>query len=51
LATITRDAAAASFAASARASFLDAGTIVAGVMPLASRNLDARVHDVQPLRW
>jgi hypothetical protein len=31
-------------------SFLLAGTFSAGSIPLASKNLDARVHEVQPLR-
>jgi hypothetical protein len=38
-------------AASLRDSFWLAGTISFASIPLASRNLDARVQDVQPLRW
>jgi hypothetical protein len=51
LATISFDAAFASAAASLRASLRLAGIVSAASMPLASRNLDALVQDVQPLRW
>jgi len=37
--------------ASLRLSLRLAGTVSAGSIFLASRNLDARVQDVQPLRW
>ena len=50
-ATITFEAAFAISAASLRPSFRLAGTVSFGSIPLASRNLDARVQDVQPLRW
>ncbi len=49
--TITFDAAFASAEASLRPSFRLAGMVSRGSMPLASRNLDARVQEVQPLRW
>ena len=44
------EAAFAIAAASERPSFLLAGTTSRGSIPLASRNLDARLQDVQPLR-
>lgn len=50
LATISFDDSLASAAASERPSLRLAGTISFGSIPLASRNLDARVQDVQPLR-
>ena len=49
-ATITFDAAFASFAASLRPSFALADWLCFGSIPFASRNLDARVQDVQPFR-
>jgi hypothetical protein len=51
LATITTDAARASAAASERPSLRLAETVSPTSMLLASRNLDARVQEVQPLRW
>jgi hypothetical protein len=51
LATITRFAAFASRAASALPSFRLAETVSVGTSFFASRNLDARVQLVQPLRW
>jgi hypothetical protein len=51
LATTTRLAFFAMPAASLRDSLRLAGTISFGSIPLASRNSDARVQDVQPLRW
>jgi hypothetical protein len=51
LATMTFDAALASAAASDLPSLRLAGTTSFASMPLASRNLDALVQDVQPLRW
>jgi hypothetical protein len=51
LATISLDDALAIAAASLRPSFRLALTSSFGSIPLASRNLDARVQDVQPLRW
>ena len=51
LATITLLAALAISAASLRPSFLLAETVCFGVIFLASRNLDALVQLVQPLRW
>jgi hypothetical protein len=50
-ATITSDAAFASFAASAFPSLRLAGTTSLGSIPFASRNLDAFAQVVQPLRW
>ena len=50
LATISFDDALAIAAASERPSFLLADTLSRGSIPLASRNLDARWQDVQPLR-
>jgi hypothetical protein len=49
LATTTRLAFFAMLAASLRDSLRLAGSF--GSIPLASRNSDARVQDVQPLRW
>jgi len=51
LATTTRLAPFARATASLRPSFLEAETFSIGSILLASRNLDARVHDVQPFRW
>jgi hypothetical protein len=51
LATITRFASRAIAAASGLPSLRLAGIVSFASMPLASRNLDARVQDVQPLRW
>ena len=51
LETMTFEACFASAAASDRPSFLLAETISFGLIFLASRNLDAFVQDVQPLRW
>jgi hypothetical protein len=51
LATTTLLAPFARLAASLRPSLREAGTTSRASMPLASRNLDARVQDVQPLRW
>jgi hypothetical protein len=51
LATTTVVAALARAAASLRPSFLLARTTSFASMSFASRNLDARVQDVQPLRW
>jgi hypothetical protein len=45
------DAAFAMAAASSRPSFFEALTVCLGSMPLASRNLDALMQVVQPLRW
>ena len=50
LATITREAAFASALASWRESFALADCRSFGSIPWASRNLDARVQDVQPFR-
>jgi hypothetical protein len=50
-ATITCEAAFASFAASVFPSLRLAGTTSLGSIPCASRNLDAFVQLVQPLRW
>ena len=49
--TISFEAVFAMSEASFLPSFLFAETISFGSIPLASRNLDARVQDVQPLRW
>ena len=51
LATISLDAALARAAASWRPSLQLAETVSRGSIPLASRNLDARPLEVQPLRW
>ena len=51
LATMSFDAPFASAVASERPSFLLAETICCGSIFFASRNLDAFVQDVQPLRW
>jgi len=48
---MTLDAPFARAAASDRPSFWLARTVSFGVIFLASRNLDAFVQDVQPLRW
>jgi hypothetical protein len=50
-ATMTFDAVLASAAASLRPSFALAEIVSLGSMPCASRNLDALVQLVQPLRW
>jgi hypothetical protein len=50
LATITSEAAFARDAASLRASFRLARIVSLASIPFASRNLDARVQDVQPFR-
>lgn len=50
-ATMTLLAALAIAAASLRASLRLAGMVSALSIPCASRNLDALVQDVQPLRW
>jgi hypothetical protein len=49
--TTTREAFLAISLASLRESFALAETTSFASIPLASRNSDARVQDVQPLRW
>jgi hypothetical protein len=51
LATMTFEASFARPAASFLPSLRLAGTTSLASIPLASRNLDARVQDVQPFRW